>query len=476
LNQDRREIERILAQREICRRNLFEFFKVVAWPQIEPGTTLSTNWCVELICDHLEALGRRELGEFNHSLAIWVPPRHSKSSLACITFPMWLWLRDATERFLHVSYNLDLTMTHAAQRRDLVRSRDYQLLRTVGLCDDNKKTIRNKDGGYSKILPKGRVTGNGGTGLIMDDVHPTTASAHEIEKDLVFYNSGLKSRLNQVDSFKLLIMQRVGEHDLGWQCEEEGYKVLKVAAMANERRQYHFLRQNKVIEVPENTLIDPSRLTDSLENLVKDAKTWATQYLQTPKIDGGSIFDPSAIATNPAYGMVDYKHCVISVDSASSEAEYSCYWAITVWNYSDPRGLIYLRWVHREKMEYFKGKETLRELIELYKPWAVLIENKSTGISLLSDLPSILDHQPKLVPIKPKGSKIVRAERASDLLKYRTLAAPGDAPWFEDYKKELEYFPLSAYDDQVDSTSQLINWVGDSIAEEREEKPLFVID
>jgi predicted phage terminase large subunit-like protein len=472
----KQDIEKILAQRELCRRRLFDFFRLVAWPTIEQGTPLSTNWCVELICDHLEALGRRELGDFGHSLAIFVPPRHSKSSIAGIAFPMWLWLNNPTERFLHVSYNLDLAITHATQRRDLVKSEAYQRLRTVTLGDDNRKTIRNAAHGYSRVLPKGRVTGNGATGLIMDDVHPTTASAAEIAKDLQFYKGGLKSRLNQRDSFKLLIMQRVGENDLGWQCENEGYKVLKVAAMASERRIYTFLRSDRQIEVPEDTLIDPSRLTDDLDVLKQDAKTWATQYLQEPKVEGGMLFNPDDFTTNPAYGSVDWQNCVISVDSASSEQSYSCYWAITVWNYNDPKGVMYLKWVHREKMEYRKGKAALVELIELHKPWAVLIENKSTGISLLSDLPTVLSHQPVLVPIKPSGSKVVRAERAAELLKWRTVALP-DSAWVKDFKDELEYFPMSAYDDQVDSVTQFVNWLGDSESiKHKAENKLFVLD
>jgi phage terminase large subunit-like protein len=45
-------------------------------------------------------------------------------------------------------------------------------------------------------------------------------------------------------------------------------------------------------------------------------------------------------------------------------------------------------------------------------------------------------------------------------MKWRTIVVPGDATWLPDYRSELELFPLSAFDDQVDATSQFINWGG----------------
>ena len=42
---------------------------------------------------------------------------------------------------------------------------------------------------------------------------------------------------------------------------------------------------------------------------------------------------------------------------------------------------------------------------------------------------------------------------------------PRDAPWLQDFEKELLGFPSVKYDDQVDSTSQYLGWVREKRAQ-----------
>src|SRR4051794_12193024 len=61
---------------ELCASSLREFIEP-AWPIVEPGTTFKSNWHIDAICEHLEAVSRGHIRE----LIINVPPRHMKSSL-----------------------------------------------------------------------------------------------------------------------------------------------------------------------------------------------------------------------------------------------------------------------------------------------------------------------------------------------------------------------------------------------------------
>ena len=39
------------------------------------------------------------------------------------------------------------------------------------------------------------------------------------------------------------------------------------------------------------------------------------------------------------------------------------------------------------------------------------------------------------------------------------MLIPKSAPWLFDYLEELSSFPTGQYDDQVDSTTQFLNWI-----------------
>lgn len=39
------------------------------------------------------------------------------------------------------------------------------------------------------------------------------------------------------------------------------------------------------------------------------------------------------------------------------------------------------------------------------------------------------------------------------------VLVPNQAPWLAEYLHELETFPKGRYDDQVDSTSQALEWI-----------------
>src|SRR5258708_1457277 len=60
----------------------FKLFAKAAWPVIEPGTPLSWNWHLDVICDHLQAVFERRIKR----LAITLAPGHAKSSLSLCSF------------------------------------------------------------------------------------------------------------------------------------------------------------------------------------------------------------------------------------------------------------------------------------------------------------------------------------------------------------------------------------------------------
>lgn len=129
-------------------------------------------------------------------------------------------------------------------------------------------------------------------------------------------------------------------------------------------------------------------------------------------------------------------------------------WAVT-------RTGAYLIHVFRERLAFPDLRRRAKELAELYKPTHVLIEDKGSGQSLIQDLRN--DTQLPIVPIEPDGDKVSRMIGATGPIEAGKVFLPYAAEWLQAYEGELSIFPLAPHDDQVDSTSQFINWMRTSL-------------
>ena len=90
---------------ERLRRSLRRFIKS-AWPLVEPGTRYVSNWHIDAISDHLEAISRGEI----QRLVINVPPRHMKSLAVSVFWPCWEWISWPERRWLFSSYAATLSV------------------------------------------------------------------------------------------------------------------------------------------------------------------------------------------------------------------------------------------------------------------------------------------------------------------------------------------------------------------------------
>ena len=85
--------------------------------------------------------------------------------------------------------------------------------------------------------------------------------------------------------------------------------------------------------------------------------------------------------------------------------------------------------------------------------YALLVENKGSGMGLIQDLKREHIHA---VPINPEGDKIMRMNNQTCRIEAGSLFLPRRATWLEDFKRELCAFPGGRYNDQVDAFSQAL--------------------
>ena len=107
---------------EICKQDFFEFVKEF-WHEVIPEPPV-WNWHIEYLCGRLQEYGMRVVRREPKlsDLIINIPPGTSKSTIATVMFPAWLWTVDPTIRALTGSYSASLS-TDAVKSRDIIRKR-----------------------------------------------------------------------------------------------------------------------------------------------------------------------------------------------------------------------------------------------------------------------------------------------------------------------------------------------------------------
>jgi predicted phage terminase large subunit-like protein len=94
-------------------------------------------------------------------------------------------------------------------------------------------------------------------------------------------------------------------------------------------------------------------------------------------------------------------------------------------------------------------KEKAKEIAREWRPGAVVVEDASSGISLLQELQ--LDTDLPLRPQKVASDKLVRAAAAEPTISAGRVMLPEGAPWAEEFLREVCAFPSASHDDFVDA-------------------------
>ena len=119
----------------------------------------------------------------------------------------------------------------------------------------------------------------------------------------------------------------------------------------------------------------------------------------------------------------------------------------------------YMLDVFRDRLEY---PDLKRKIIEFHHRWrtytnnyALLVENKGSGMSLIQDLKREHIHA---VAILPKEDKVIRMNAQTARIEAGSVHLPRSAPWLDDFFREVLAFPASPYNDQIDAFSQALNY------------------
>jgi predicted phage terminase large subunit-like protein len=147
-----------------------------------------------------------------------------------------------------------------------------------------------------------------------------------------------------------------------------------------------------------------------------------------------------------------------SWDTASKPQQLSDFCVCTTWAVIGQD--LYLIDVLRERMGYPALKRAVCAQAERHNAGTILIEEKGSGIPLIQELQ--YDARYNVKAYVPQLDKQVRLFSVCSMIENGLVHIPEKAPWLDCYVNELTAFPKSKFDDQVDSTSQALNWFWDS--------------
>ena len=396
----------------VIRNDLYCFVQA-AFPIVAAEDKLLGNWHIEAMCYELERVLRGEIKR----LIITVPPRSLKSICASVALPGFALGHDPTRKFICVSYAQGLAEKHASDCRALMRSRMYQqVFRTrISQVKDTQIEFATTAGGFRLATSVGgTLTGRGGNFIILDDpLKPQDAYSQTARDNLTqWYGSTLISRLdNKAEDAIVVVMQRLHVDDfVAHLLERGGWTHLNLPAIAEtEQRIQLGLERYRVRRIGE--ILHPERepLT-VLNNLKREmgSMDFNAQYQQTPVPPSGNLIKWSwfPFYDTPPRRMPNDR-TIVSWDTALSAKELSSYSACVV---LQARGeTLYMLDVIRERLEYPDLKRKVMESHRRWRNWtndyALLIEDKGSGMSLMQDLNRERIHP---IAIQPNTDKTIR--------------------------------------------------------------------
>ena len=86
-----------------------------------------------------------------------------------------------------------------------------------------------------------------------------------------------------------------------------------------------------------------------------------------------------------------------------------------------------------------------------------MIEDKASGTQLIQELVEQGLHA--VTRYQPQSDKIMRMHAQTAMIENGFVHLPREAGWRVEYLRELTVFPGGKYDDQVDSTAQMLDWL-----------------
>jgi len=462
-------------------------------PIAPPGYKLSPHQ--NLIADLLMASLNREIMRFMLSM----PPGHCKSTHSSHHFPaFWIGLNQK-KKFLQAGHSQDFVDKQiGAKVKAIIESDDYRrVFPEVRIRPDMKANsawgLTNLKGEYvAKGVGQGIAGFRGNYGMVDDPFKSREEAESQTTRDKVFtwYSDDFTTRLLPGSPLGI-IMTRWHSDDICGRITDRQKKEEVALQEKLEKELQNISEENQtdktvykfeIINLPAIAEDDGDVLgrspgealwpelydLDELANLRIDMtpSSWNSLYQGTPMdITGGAILpswfkryeQPPSKIDPETLGPNSIKRTVVSVDAANTANERSDYSVIGVWQ-EDLGGRHYLIDVYRKKVEFTALTTEIDSICKRHDADALLVEAKGNGLAYIQLKANGGAPCPVIAIEVGTSTKEFRFDKVSPMFEAGMIYLPARAIWLADYEKELIAFPNGKNDDQVDMTSQYLDW------------------
>lgn len=433
---------------------------------------------------------------------IWnLPARYGKSTIGSQWGPAWLLdLRPWTTSML-VSYGDDLANENAVKVRDILREYHGQI--RTQLRQDRRRMDRfvtDEGGGITAGGIGSALTGFGvseGGALVVDDPFKNWTEAHQpgmSDKVWNNYRSVLRIRLDSDDAGILVIQTRWHENDLTGRLlkasEDElgdSFKLIRLPALAEAANPQSsdpalWLPDPLGREIGEPLCVERFPV-DSVKARARALGTYLTAALeqQRPAPEEGGEIKRAWFKIEPTY-PVEGDEWLSSWDMKLKDTSSGSYvvgsvwvrtgtakWLLDVfrgqWNMATTENAIALACVRWPKLSAHlientgNGPEVMAELRKAHPGYEVSDEIAGTLGMTEAERAAVNDIRQRgqggLLPITPKGSKVVRVRAVSGSIEAGDVHIWERAHFLGAFLDEIASFPNEP-NDQADSMSQAL--------------------
>ncbi|MGE0095975.1 MAG: phage terminase large subunit [Alphaproteobacteria bacterium] len=445
----------------VLRQDLASFI-AKCFTTLNPGTRYLENWHIRYIAHALTVLGAGQ------RLAINLPPRYGKSLAVTIAYTAWLLGHNPALRIMVISYSEKLARQHALDFRTIVESAWYRELfpefRIARGTDLEIKTTRQ---GYRLASSMdGTILGRGADIIILDDPLKVQSALSKIQRERInqTFDLTIYSRLNNKNEGRIILVgHRLHENDLvGHVMAREEWQLIVIPAVETEDRSYvlgphafqiYQRRAGEPLHPERESLI---QIEAARRNL--GSAGFAAQYQQNPIPDSGTVIQREWIRYCDRL-PARFDLVLASWDTACTQGDRSDYSVGTVWGLLDTT--MYLLAVVRGRWEVPELRRRVVAVSIQYGASPTLIEKTDIGRAIVQELGR--GHAINPILRRPIGEKVVRMLSQSARFEAGQVVLPREAEWLGDYLSEILGFPNGRHDDQVDSTSQALEWLSHQI-------------
>lgn len=415
-----------------------------------------------LLLDRLsEGVARAEAGD-DVRLIVSLPPGSGKSTISSVALPLFALARNphwevgivSAEESLAVKWSRDC---RRAITEGMVPGVELEGAATVTEWETTRR------GSLIARGVGGSITGRRLRLLSIDDPVKNFADAHSktVREGLWdVWRSVLKTRMRP-GSMVVLTMTRWHQDDLAGrllaQSLADGWEEIRIPAIAEAG--------DLLGRAPGEPLLSTQRDETPAEALTRWAATreevgtyvWDALYQQRPAPPGGSVFKSEW-----------WQYHAPSSLPPDVEGTWLTSWDLTYGTGGPNAGdwVVGQVWQHVEGVAYLidqvRGRWPFTEQVHQIEALAArypqctahLVEKAANGAAAIDTVRRTI---PGVIPVRPEGSKEVRAQAVSPMVEAGQVSLPAQAPWLGDLVSELRGFPSSAHDDMVDALTQALN-------------------